>query len=100
MNREVMAKTAQLSDFDEQLYKVTAGEGDEKYLIATSEQPISAYHMNEWIAGDQLPKRCVAHSCVSAFERNVCFLRLLSSVVVILSFLVLRAFPRSRLHLA
>lgn len=54
-----MAKTAQLSDFDEQLYKVTAGDGDEKYLIATSEQPISAYHMNEWIAGDQLPKQCV-----------------------------------------
>lgn len=68
MNREVMAKTAQLSDFDEQLYKVTAGEGDEKYLIATSEQPISAYHMNEWIAGDQLPKRCVARSCVSALN--------------------------------
>lgn len=59
MNREVMAKTAQLSDFDEQLYKVSAGEGDDKYLIATSEQPISAYHMNEWIAGDKLPKKCV-----------------------------------------
>lgn len=55
-----MAKTAQLSDFDEQLYKVSAGDGDEKYLIATSEQPISAYHMNEWIAGDQLPKQCVS----------------------------------------
>ena len=42
MNKEVMAKTAQLSQFDEELYKVIDGE-DEKYLIATSEQPISAY---------------------------------------------------------
>lgn len=28
---------------------------DEKYLIATSEQPIAAYHRDEWIATDQLP---------------------------------------------
>lgn len=48
MNRDVMAKTAQLEEFDEALYNV-AGEGDEqKYLIATSEQPISAMHSNEW----------------------------------------------------
>ncbi|GLD99931.1 hypothetical protein PINS_up008659 [Pythium insidiosum] len=38
MNKEMMAGVAQLDDFDEQLYKVI-GE-DEKYLIATSEQPI------------------------------------------------------------
>lgn len=43
MNKDVMAKTAQLDQFDEELYKVIAAE-DEKYLIATSEQPISAYH--------------------------------------------------------
>lgn len=30
---------------------------DEKYLIATSEQPIAAFHANEWIAADQLPIR-------------------------------------------
>lgn len=29
-----MAKTAQLSDFDEELYKVS-GDGEDKYLIAT-----------------------------------------------------------------
>ena len=62
-----MAKTAQLSDFDEQLYKVSAGEGDEKYLIATSEQPISAFHMNEWLPGDQLPKKCVFFPLTRAF---------------------------------
>ncbi|CAL1709891.1 unnamed protein product [Somion occarium] len=47
MNKDVMAKTAQLDQFDEELYKVFADD-DEKYLIATSEQPISAYHSDEW----------------------------------------------------
>ncbi|CAI8505482.1 unnamed protein product [Hanseniaspora opuntiae] len=46
MNKDQMAKTAQLSQFDEELYKVMDGD-DEKYLIATSEQPISAYHAEE-----------------------------------------------------
>jgi seryl-tRNA synthetase len=33
------------------------GAGDDSfYLIATSEQPISAYHMGEWLAPDKLPK--------------------------------------------
>lgn len=47
MNKDVMAKTAQLEQFDEELYKVIDG-NDEKYLIATSEQPISAFHSDEW----------------------------------------------------
>jgi seryl-tRNA synthetase len=64
MRQSVMAKTAQLSDFDEQLYKVVGGseDGDNSYLIATSEQPISAFHMDEWIAGDQLPIRYAGYS--------------------------------------
>lgn len=63
MNKEVMAKTAQLSQFDEELYKVIDGE-DEKYLIATSEQPISAYHSGEWFEKpqEQLPIRYVGYS--------------------------------------
>lgn len=59
MKKDVMAKTAQLGDFDEQLYKVV-GDADDKYLIATSEQPISAYHMDEWLGATndtQLPLR-------------------------------------------
>jgi seryl-tRNA synthetase len=28
---------------------------DEKYLIATSEQPIAAYHRGEWISEKDLP---------------------------------------------
>ncbi|CAH1433547.1 unnamed protein product [Lactuca virosa] len=39
MRKDIMAKCAQLSQFDEELYKVT-GEGDDKYLIATAEQPL------------------------------------------------------------
>lgn len=62
MNKEVMAGIAQLEDFDEQLYKVTGKTDDpegssEKYLIATSEQPICAYHMGDWIDPKELPLR-------------------------------------------
>jgi seryl-tRNA synthetase len=61
MNQSVMAKTAQLSDFDEQLYKVT-GHGEDKYLIATSEQPLSAMYISgnanpAWIDKALLPIR-------------------------------------------
>ncbi|KAJ2077188.1 Cytosolic seryl-tRNA synthetase [Coemansia sp. RSA 988] len=63
MRREVMAKTAQLSQYDEELYKVT-GEGEDKYLIATSEQPISAFHMDEWFEkpSEQLPIKYAGYS--------------------------------------
>lgn len=51
-----MAKTAQLDDFDEQLYKVVDGDSkNDKYLIATSEQPISAFHADEWLQPKDLP---------------------------------------------
>ena len=61
MNREVMAGIAQLEDFDEQLYKVQDGE-DVKYLIATSEQPICAFHKDEWLQEKDLPKRYAGYS--------------------------------------
>jgi seryl-tRNA synthetase len=41
---------------------------DEKYLIATSEQPISAFHMDEWLPKDQLPKRYAGYS--TCFRRE------------------------------
>ena len=53
-----MAKTAQLSDFDESLYKVVEDEKNpdmDKYLIATSEQPISCMHADEWLQPKELP---------------------------------------------
>ncbi|XP_076033383.1 seryl-tRNA synthetase isoform X2 [Oratosquilla oratoria] len=62
MRKEVMTEVAQLSQFDEELYKVVGkgetpgAEGvDEKYLIATSEQPIAAFHRSQWIPVDNLP---------------------------------------------
>ncbi|KAI3648415.1 hypothetical protein MP228_006269 [Amoeboaphelidium protococcarum] len=63
MNKDVMSKTAQLNEFDETLYKVS-GDTDEKYLIATSEQPISAFHMNECFdkPAEQLPIKYAGYS--------------------------------------
>ena len=82
-----MAGVAQLEQFDEELYKVrnnshlvsrcdspplrvfnlalvvvylqvVSGEGvEDKYLIATSEQPICGFHMDEWMEESQLPLR-------------------------------------------
>ncbi|KAG7536652.1 Aminoacyl-tRNA synthetase class II [Arabidopsis suecica] len=58
-----MAKCAQLSQFDEELYKVIGeGDHDEKYLIATAEQPLCAYHQNEWINPSELPIRYAGYS--------------------------------------
>ncbi|VDB83201.1 unnamed protein product [Peniophora sp. CBMAI 1063] len=63
MNKDVMGKTAQLDQFDEELYKVI-GSDDEKYLIATSEQPISAFHSDEWFESPdtQLPVKYAGYS--------------------------------------
>ncbi|WVQ83992.1 serine-tRNA ligase [Cryptococcus sp. DSM 104549] len=61
IKKDIMAATAQLEDFDEALYKVS-GESDDKYLIATSEQPISAFHMDENIERKNLPLRYAGYS--------------------------------------
>lgn len=61
MFREYMAKTAQLEQFDEELYKVSESEDKttDKYLIATSEQPLSALHDGEWLTAQDLPIKFV-----------------------------------------
>ena len=68
MRKDIMAECAQLSDFDEQLYKVT-GEGDDKYLIATSEQTISSMHRRKWYELKDLPIRVAGYS--SCFRKEV-----------------------------
>jgi|EP00670_Eutreptiella_braarudii_P003472 seryl-tRNA synthetase len=68
MTKEAMGAVAQLSDFDDQLYKVS-GEGDDKYLIATSEQPIAAYHRNKWFAEKDLPIKYAGYS--TCFRKEV-----------------------------
>lgn len=62
-----MAECAQLAQFDEELYKVT-GEGDDKYLIATAEQPLCAYHRGDWIHPTTLPLRYAGYS--SCFRKE------------------------------
>ena len=69
MKKSIMEATCQLSDFSENLYQVEGGEDAEGkqvseplYLIATSEQPISALHMGEWLEPKQLPKRYAGYS--------------------------------------
>jgi seryl-tRNA synthetase len=57
MNKSVMGGVAQLSQFDEELYHVAGGDEGDKYLIATSEQPICAFHQGEWLQEKQLPIR-------------------------------------------
>ncbi|KAL5722967.1 serine--tRNA ligase [Ranunculus cassubicifolius] len=61
MRKDIMAKCAQLSQFDEELYKVT-GEGDDKYLIATAEQPLCSYHADDWIQPSELPIKYAGYS--------------------------------------
>lgn len=64
MKKEVMGQAAELKDYDDVLYKVVEENGDgtideekTKYLIATSEQPITAYYRNKVLAKEQLPTR-------------------------------------------
>ena len=67
MRKNIMAETAQLSDFDEQLYKVS-GEGEDKYLIATSEQTISSMHRQKWYEPKDLPIKYAGYS--SCFRKE------------------------------
>jgi seryl-tRNA synthetase len=56
MKKEIMAATAELKDFEETLYRIPGSEAKEDYfMIATSEQPISALHMDDYIDEKELP---------------------------------------------
>ncbi|CAH0389683.1 unnamed protein product [Bemisia tabaci] len=74
MRKEIMQEVAQLAQFDEELYKVVgkSEEGDvqdDKYLIATSEQPIAALHRDQWLPENSLPIQYVAVS--TCFRQEV-----------------------------
>jgi len=68
LTKQAMGEVAQLSQFDDELYKVS-GEGDDKYLIATSEQPIAAYHRNKWF--QELPKPIKYCGMSTCFRKEV-----------------------------
>ncbi|MDY6765829.1 MAG: serine--tRNA ligase, partial [Candidatus Nanohaloarchaea archaeon] len=54
MNHDHMRAAAELEDFHEQLYHL---ERDDRYLIATSEQPLAAHHFDELLQPDDLPRK-------------------------------------------
>lgn len=60
VKKDLMAATAQLEEFDEALYKVSGNE--DMYLIATSEQPISAMFSDENIEPSNLPIQLAGYS--------------------------------------
>eukprot|EP00750_Incisomonas_marina_P025016 INCI5289.2.p1 GENE.INCI5289.2~~INCI5289.2.p1 ORF type:complete len:599 (+),score=144.39 INCI5289.2:132-1799(+) len=68
IRQSMMGLAAQLEDFDEQLYKVT-GEGEDKYLIATSEQALCCYHADARVDRKDLPIRIAGYS--SCFRKEV-----------------------------
>jgi len=57
--RVVMEEAAELADFDEQLYKI---EGEDLYLIATSEQTLAALHRKEMLDDKTLPRKYCGYS--------------------------------------
>ena len=59
LRHKPMSAAAELADFEEQLYKI---EGEDNYLIATSEQTLASYHMNEVLNWKELPIKYTAHS--------------------------------------
>lgn len=68
LEKEVMSEVAQLAQFDDELYKVS-GEGNDKYLIATSEQAIAAYCRGRWYHDLPQPIKYAGYS--SCFRKEV-----------------------------
>lgn len=59
LERGPMEAAAELEDFHEQLYKL---EREDRYLIATSEQTLAAYHLDDIVQPSELPKRYAGFS--------------------------------------
>ncbi|VVB53927.1 Serine--tRNA ligase [uncultured archaeon] len=64
MRRRPYEGVTDLADFENVMYKI---EGDDLYLIATSEHPMAAFHMDEVISEDALP---IKYAGVSACFRK------------------------------
>ncbi len=59
LKHEPMAAAAELEDFEEQLYKI---EGEDKYLIATSEQTLATFHKDDILLPEEFPKKYAGFS--------------------------------------
>lgn len=66
LKRKPYEGVTDLADFENVMYKI---EGDDLYLIATSEHPMAAMHMNETLEKSQLPIKLVGVS--TCFRREV-----------------------------
>mmetsp|Transcript_11539 Transcript_11539/g.28789 ORF Transcript_11539/g.28789 Transcript_11539/m.28789 type:complete len:431 (+) Transcript_11539:3608-4900(+) len=66
MNKNLLSKCSQLEDFKEQLYGLN--EDENKFLIATSEQPISVFHLDETLEKQNFPLKYVGFS--SCFRKE------------------------------
>lgn len=66
MRREPYEGTVDLSDFEDVMYKI---EGEDLYLIATSEHPLAAMHKDEILSEEELPKKLVGVS--PCFRREI-----------------------------
>ena len=69
LEKDAMKDVAQLADFDEQLYSVT-GEGEDKYLIATAEQPLCVYHRNQFYSEGDLAEPIKLAGYSSCFRKE------------------------------
>ncbi|MDY7080925.1 MAG: serine--tRNA ligase, partial [Halobacteria archaeon] len=65
LGHDAMSSAAELEDFEEQLYGI---EGENWYLIATSEQTLASYHYDEILEPDDLPLKYAGVS--SCFRRE------------------------------
>ena len=65
MKHEIIKAAAELADFEEQLYKI---QDEDLFMIATSEQPLAAYHYDEIIDPEKLPIKYAGVS--SCFRRE------------------------------
>jgi len=57
MKKSIMEETVQLDEVESNMYKVSPhSDGDEDmYLIATAEQPLTAFYRGEWLDPKELP---------------------------------------------
>jgi seryl-tRNA synthetase len=65
LNSKAMRGAAELGDFEQQLYKI---EGDDLFLIATSEQTLASFHKDEILDENRLPLKYAGVS--SCFRRE------------------------------
>ncbi len=59
LHRDIVAGAVALSDFEDVIYKI---EGEDLYLLATSEHALLALHTDDIIPADKLPLKCAAVS--------------------------------------